>query len=326
MENKAKKRKTLSILSVTPMLSHGANKRKPEIRIPEIKSAMRFWWRALNWFDKENTNESLKNLNKQKDSFDYVEYMKLMEGKIFGDSKNNASPISVKLNRINVAKKEEYKYNIHGGKTVKLHGFKNVNFEIVLSSTLPFMLEELKGWNFENYNQLLEIISVIGGIGQRSRRAYGAFKIDSSKIYSDVNKLSITNKINELFPEVYGVKNSKYVKGIEVIARNDSKIPSCQSKFPYVEEIFIGKETIFEDYKKSIKIAIGKNFDDGNKYMTSESKRYACPVYISVCYKEGTEKIVPVITVLHNTQIQEGYKEYEKYKQYVSNIVRECIK
>ena len=318
IENKAKKRKTLRILSVTPMLSHGANKRNPEIRIPEIKSAMRFWWRALSCFDKKNANENLK-LNEKKYSFNYLEYMKLMEGKIFGDSKNNASPISIKLDRINVAKKEEYKYNIHGGKTVKLHGFKNVNFEIVLSSTLPFILDELKGWNFENYNQLLEIISVIGGIGQRSRRAYGAFRINSSNIYSDVNELSITNKINELFPEVYGVKNSKYVEDIEVIARNDSKIPSYQLKFPYVEEIFIGKETIFEDYKRSIKIAIGKNFDDGNKYMI-RGKRYACPVYISACYKEGTEKIVPIITVLHNTQIQDGYKKY------VSNIVRECIK
>ncbi len=33
---------------VTPMFSSGADQTKCEIRVPEIKASMRFWWRAAN--------------------------------------------------------------------------------------------------------------------------------------------------------------------------------------------------------------------------------------------------------------------------------------
>ena len=65
------------------MLSHGISTDKAEIRIPEFKAAMRFWWRAVGEF---------KSLIEMREK----------EGEIFGDSismKNgnyHASPFSMR--------------------------------------------------------------------------------------------------------------------------------------------------------------------------------------------------------------------------------------
>ncbi|WP_143108945.1 type III-B CRISPR module RAMP protein Cmr1, partial [Bathymodiolus thermophilus thioautotrophic gill symbiont] len=34
---------------ITPMFISGAKVTEAELRIPSIKGAIRFWWRALNW-------------------------------------------------------------------------------------------------------------------------------------------------------------------------------------------------------------------------------------------------------------------------------------
>lgn len=320
VQNKDRKIKNLKISSVTPILSHGANKKEPEIRIPEFKSAMRFWWRALNWFNINNIDTRLKEeLKKKEYSCDYLGYMKFIEGKIFGDSKNNASPISIKLKSFNNPQSNPYVYGITG--------FENVRLELTLIEKYPSILNQLPNWRLENYYELLEITSIIGAIGQRSRRGYGVFKIDNSNIYSNINNEFLRNKLNKLFGDIYKIGSSEYNEDddIEIIKRNKKCRPP--RRFPFVEEIFIGKEISFDTYKKSIKTAIWKNFDEKNEY--KNTKRYACPVYISGCYG-GTNKIIPIITVLYNTQIVKSNgkndEKYDKYKKYVSNFVRECIK
>jgi CRISPR-associated protein Cmr1 len=312
------KERVLEISSVTPMLSHGADNKSPEIRIPEFKSAMRFWWRALSYF-KSNGDKN----------FDYLKKMKSLEGKIFGDAKENASPISMKFKKLDKKFRTSKATKIIGEYDYNIKGFKAVEFKMSLALKYPQVLREIENWDFDKYYSLLEIVSVLGGIGQRARRGYGAFKIEDSDIYSNISLEYLKEKINGIFGEIYEVEESNYIKEENVIRRKKDYIPYCE--FPFVEEIFIGKKEIeFDDYEKNMKKGIGKNFDadkffEKNKYKFKRVNRYACPVYISACYKEETNKIIPVITILNNTHISKS-KEYKEYRKYVLNIVGECIK
>ncbi|WP_072726507.1 type III-B CRISPR module RAMP protein Cmr1 [Tepidibacter thalassicus] len=298
-----KKIKNIKISSVTPMLSHGGDGKSPEIRIPEFKSAMRFWWRALSYFEV-----------KEDDELDYFNKMRAMEGKIFGDAKKNASPISIRLKNIKNRNIKKYNYGIRG--------FEKVEFEMSLILKYPQVLSQIDYWNFNKYYSLLEIVSILGGVGQRIRRGYGVFRIDNSNIYLSINLNFLKNKINEIFGNIYKVAKSKYILEKNVIARKKECKPNCG--FSYVEEIFIGKEVSFNIYKENIERAIWKNFNKKNEY--KNTKRYACPVYISACYKKDTNSVIPIITILYNTQIREDNENYYKYKRYVSNIIGECIK
>lgn len=65
---------------VTPMFISGADQTKAELRVPSIKGALRFWWRALNY---------------EKDSKILLD----RESKIFGssDQKIGQSKIKIKV-------------------------------------------------------------------------------------------------------------------------------------------------------------------------------------------------------------------------------------
>ena len=44
-------KKRIKLELITAMGTHGANNKELEFRITELKSAMRFWWRAVQCFD-----------------------------------------------------------------------------------------------------------------------------------------------------------------------------------------------------------------------------------------------------------------------------------
>lgn len=154
-------KRVLKLKIITSMLSHGVSN-KLEIRIPAFKGMMRFWWRALG---------SFKDLNEMKEK----------EGMLFGDNEKHASPIKM---RTNFRKYDRcpntlgYRKDKKTGdwRPIYIKGIKEgQKVDIVVCKTLPDKGEEL-----DYYINLIELMSVLGGVGQRARRGYGSFYVVGS--------------------------------------------------------------------------------------------------------------------------------------------------
>ncbi|TXB63742.1 type III-B CRISPR module RAMP protein Cmr1 [Phaeodactylibacter luteus] len=150
---------------ITPMFLAGADGQTPELRAPSIKGAMRFWWRALNG-----------HLG--------VEEMRKREEAIFGGTNTGGrSKVTIRLEEGNIktgslpdtkADKEQHPGLQYLWYTIPMNnrpGIWEGNFSVHLSSLESLALEEaaLSFWTLANF----------GGIGTRSRRGGGCFKIDS---------------------------------------------------------------------------------------------------------------------------------------------------
>lgn len=66
---------------VTPMFCAGADQAQAELRIPSIKGALRFWWRALQW---DKVGGDIKKLHEQ-------------EAALFGSSKGGQSRVLIRI-------------------------------------------------------------------------------------------------------------------------------------------------------------------------------------------------------------------------------------
>lgn len=278
----------------------------PEFRITEIKSAMRFWWRALNFF--ENISD-----------------MKIEEEKIFGGSEKIAckSPIILKFREKNkssdecgkhiVRKKDTKEYTIPCFKSGKI-----VELELILKERKldkeKFLRKEL-----EFYDALLRISLILGGIGKRSRRGCGVFNISSETNKSEEDKLDILSKIKK-YMEVLGVKKYYNFDNNRVSRIEDFNNKSV--KYPYIEEILIHlNSSTEEDFYEKIKKSIDKTRKENLQYKTS--RRFACPIYVT-CYGDKA-KLYPIIVKLHNTDLKEAKNTLnQKYNQYY-NVFKDVI-
>lgn len=159
---------------VTPLFLGGADPKKAELRVPPIKAAMRFWWRAL--YDGENTTK-----------------MAEQEAAIFG-STDKKSILSMTLHCLNSKKALK---DLPPGKMVPVAG-KTYKTSIIKTSIINYLaygLFEYKGAiktkeHIEPESRMKFIISFLpafetdvlnafkalitfGGIGARSRNGFG---------------------------------------------------------------------------------------------------------------------------------------------------------
>lgn len=304
---------------VTSMLSKGSNN-ELEIRIPEIKSAMRFWWRGLNYF---NIDKKTSKIHEE-----YIKNMKEEEGKVFGDLENQSSPLYIKFFQKNSIQESRRKVvGIKGYRcTIKpTYDFK-LNFYLKYSNYITYSLQK--------YIELLEIVSVLGGIGQRSRKGHGCFAVREVNMqdyniinYNELNIQLLCEKIHKLFMHdtkpIYEIKKSEYIDGLKVIKRKLT--PICN--YPYVEEIYIGEKelSIKELVSKNDKWTSKLNSNDYRCVGIHKSSRYSCPVYVSAI-PAGKGTIRTVITILKNTEIDIKDKNTSsQYMKYVRDIFSEFI-
>ncbi len=303
--------KTYGLKNITHLCSSGANTKKVEFRITELKSAMRFWWRAISFYEKPND-------------------MKKDEDKIFGNSDKFKSPIIFILEQndfyndiVNYivgcrkADKEgkKFKYNeikaFIPGKKIKLK-LKIVNRKISDN--------EYTNKTIEFYDKLLKISLILGGIGKRSRRGCGALQIETEdeKRHNNVTENKIYEQIeicmNELnvseFYDFNSEINNNYIK---IVRKSEYVESSC--KYPYVEEILISKKSVYgNDFYKKVKNAIDITRKERLYYKNYNVDRLACPVYVT-CYGEE-DKLYPIIVKLHNSNGDKTYpKYYERFKK-----------
>jgi len=195
---------------VTPLLMHGANSKKAELRSPSIKGIMRFWWRAIHG------NLSLEKLKEK-------------EAEIFGDITKKSS-FSMKINSINL-EKDKFNPLPHKSINFKIEGYKpNQNFDIVFSGT-----------DLDIIKDIFELTTILGGFGQRARRGFGSVRMVEND--EDVNIDYINNLIKRINPDFnYSVNLSNeypFIRTIEIgkvySNYNDllKQIGGATHKYPY---------------------------------------------------------------------------------------------
>ena len=183
----------------TPLFSSGADPNIPELRVSEIKAALRFWWRAMNYalVGPTGTNEQLAE----------------QEGKLFG-STTGQSPFLLRLreNKVDTLRcqpatalvtSQDLKYLGYGltePTATPRSGFKEsadstFTLELVLRpSAVPFQLE---------YINALKIFGLFGGLGYRSRRGFGSVTLQKLHVQDVLQLLpSQHNAHHSLFSNV----------------------------------------------------------------------------------------------------------------------------
>lgn len=282
--------------TITPMFLHGANTQEVELRAIAFKSAMRFWWRSLH------------------PQLDGVALLKAEE-EIFGGinqvKRKSSFQISVKCD-------DDQKKFIGGKEKALLMPHKKNDPRKCISIGFEFtVVLAIHGKSKENDNLMMklenifELMSILGGIGQRARRGAGSFCIVGKKrnggnlewkdsTIDAIIKKNLENDVSQM--EVVRLDDKK----IKTIHINSDKMHLVSLRS--IKEIKIAKEshitsilekigvTTHESLQKTMYISddIIANYlnDDiklkvGEALGSTQTGKLSSPVYISLSQLDG---------------------------------------
>lgn len=266
--------------TITPMFLAGADGKTPELRVPSLKGALRFWWRALN------ANLVTENNGKE----DYSD-LKRQESAIFGGTDSGGRSkdsggrskviISIDKQATNIGSASPTPHNPRFSKSAFAIGS---NFEMTINVIDNDVMTA------EQVKSLFIVVSLLGGLGNRSRRGFGSFKIieiDNTKFEqpNDVKEIEkIIKSINQAYPFDNVTANYPFVKSIEIgqVDRDNTKK--------------IGQAT------HTIKGQFRNNYGDA---MGDSNPRFSSPIYVSVI-KKNDGKLYPIITTLNTVPPNNG--------------------
>lgn len=296
--------KTYILENITDLCSYNGQDRC-EFRLTEVKSSMRFWWRALNYYE---------DIGKMKND----------EDKIFGDSDKLKSPIIFRLsNDVN-----EFMYRISNkqwhivGKNKKVGELRINCFKPCIQIGIQLSVQKRKinketytDKDLDYYNNLLKISLVLGGVGKRSRRGCGVFHL-------------VEDEHQILSPEVIYMNVQRYMENLNVARYYDFNINehnqyltimrngNCEgADYPYIEEINLSRSAIQADeFYQRIKQAIDNCKNKEIFYKTGDGHRLACPIYVT-CYGNSCNSLYPIIVKLHNTSHCNDENYYSVFKE-----------
>ncbi len=167
---------------VTPCFL-GSAAHEAELRLPSIKGALRFWWRALNY----------ARIAQKTNSIIAEELLRQEEGKLFGSSDQGQSPLIMRLDTKSLPKVEENEVlrNESGnvvGAGARYLGYGVMDFRGKLTRSClkaPFEFDlqiGVREKDTEKLNQILpalKLLGLLGGLGSKSRKGYGSLNLIS---------------------------------------------------------------------------------------------------------------------------------------------------
>lgn len=305
---------------ITPMYSYSAS--ECEFRITELKSLIRFVFRGIYQLDS-------------------IADMHIVEGMLFGDT-NQKSPILLKVNHKTIRNKRFY---------MLPHKTDKSAYQYAIIPEQKISIELISKYDLDIYKNLLFLASIIGGLGKRSRRGFGAFCLEYGN-----NKDTLLDLLQYILDSI----NSVDINGFQ---RHNGKLVSCNKNiklrnyefkqngswnilhfnknkiggYSYIKNISfkeISSESIRtksgkEDYKLSniikmigneSKHRMGKDYYEGlfNKAILGDYKRrFASPVYVS--FSKLNNKYYLIITELNYDYIKHGTNDIG----YVDHFIEE---
>lgn len=267
---------------VTPLFLGGADTGKAELRVPSIKGALRFWWRAIH------AHLSLETLQEK-------------ESKIFGSANNAYGKSKIQIRLTNIL---EYQTKN------KANPLPHKKVKFAFPCFAPGDKFSLIIYGKEEMFDLFELFTVLGGLGKRSRRGFGSIVINKRDDF-DYKPLSSARDVFNLLQRLCA---NKFETHGNIIRRNDQ----TDANYAFIKEIVIG-ETFYKDPWHILKI-IGQSSHDNNSVFTGYAKgkeRFASPVYVSVLKTSKGYK--PIITTLNtsfkNPRKYHGNNTINKFKE-----------
>ncbi|MEM2096867.1 MAG: type III-B CRISPR module RAMP protein Cmr1 [Methanothrix sp.] len=232
---------------VTPLFMGGADPKVPELRVPGIKGALRFWWRALAWSWCGGDLSRIRDL----------------EGQIFGSTKNGQSKVIMDLwganadaehtnDRLFESEKRQGKKRqkcqgliylgygpIDGGELTRCY------LKTPLDATLRIRIRPTRSNKApEHYDEseikdqiskALIAMGLFGGLGARSRRGFGSFNLTElnvdgkNKFVCPMNKDQLIEVIKKFLKDLnlydglpeytaFGSKTEVYLFGKNILS------------------------------------------------------------------------------------------------------------
>ncbi|RKD27942.1 CRISPR-associated protein Cmr1 [Caminicella sporogenes DSM 14501] len=294
---------------ITPLFMYGTTN-KPEIRASSIKGVLRYWWRFFNY---DGDEESFKN----------------RENYIFG-SVDNKSPVQIRVERDKNKCEIEKNKNILQEKNNKKSGNENYGGIKYLFYFLNAGENKNKSYVKENsefkiqfryidesvvkeYLEALNWLQLFGGMGSRSRRGAGNFKIIKisgndelaeeyrSKLILDFED----NKMyqNDLFKDkisIYRFKNGQGENWLKVLDAIGKKYKA----FRNVKNEDIYGEKFQSEHKAVFGLPIGGKVKSDK---VTKIKRMESPLIFKVLEIEK-EKYECIVIRLHNSPLEKEEK------------------
>ncbi len=271
---------------VTPMFMSGADQTKAELRVPSIKGALRFWWRALalGWYGDVNC-------------------VKKEEESLFGSTEEGQSKVMIYKGDSNLEIEEVKNFRSQWKKYAGYGLTENKPKKEFLSAGGTFTLELL--FREDTEKMLLptafKTLGLLGGVGGRSRKGWGSLTLE--KLEGDEISWSAPRSISEYKKEISGIisdySSSKDIPPYTAFSKH-TKIhvgdvkTSSESAHKY-----LGKK-----YKESIKQSDKKN----RKYFGLPRKkgdsRRASPLFLHVQHL-GDKSYLPVVSFI-NAKFEPG--------------------
>lgn len=262
---------------ITPMFMYGADGKKPELRPPSIKGAMRFWWRAMNGHlpidelrEKEAAIFGGSEGDGKKSSFS----IRIQNEKITPVLKS--WPRSHKTDGINTHRQIDILDYLCFGPMQYDKNSKSNQFSrnsINCGSTFHLLIsvknEKLK----EEILQTLSLLNCFGSLGSKSRNGFGSFKYQNTDLTKKLIQSLIKTSEVKAFSSFNGnVKLFKTKQDFDSwddalaeigIAYRTSKL-NLENKHNYDKRQYIGspiKKSLLDRHSKPYFLKVNKNLN-----------------------------------------------------------------
>ncbi len=276
--------------TITPMFCYGADGKNPKIRPASIKGALRFWWRALHG------DLDINALHQR-------------EADLFGgsgekDARKSKIGIRVDNERCYPGRVSPVPHRID---TDPKKCFQKK--AIMPNSTFDLIITINQGVDINRISNLVYVLSILGGIGNRSRRGFGAFKIKGKNYNLERDDIiNVIRGINDNF-NINGnsIIEYPYLKDI-IIGQEGCKHIISEEKYCKKNEYILnvigysshknnGENLVKEKYDKKKKRKISVKEESVYMGFTKGSKRLSSPIYVSVLEKNGN--YYPIVSKLN---------------------------
>lgn len=274
---------TATFRVVTPMFVSGADQSKAELRLPSIKGALRFWWRALAWGrhngDLSAIREEEANLFGSTDKGQSTMLMKVLDQELSTGNQKKWSPnrwesyVGYGLIETNGGNQREY---IEPGST----------FALSLKSK-----GRLDDDDRTNLRKALLAFGLLGGLGGRSRKGWGSVKLTS---ISCAPTWSPPAGAKELETELHTLlcENGEYPSYTAVASASEIRVGSPKKNAKEAHKY------LAEHYKDTIRGASDKRErEQFGLPRKSNNQRRAGPVFLHI-HELSDGRAIPVAAYL----------------------------
>ena len=269
----------LKLETVTPMFLRGADNNSLELRPPAFKALFRYWWRA-----------AIVETN--------LDTLRETEGDLFGSTKGR-SPLSIRIRGGVVPQSDEYAPLPHKANFQNQAYKPNEQFNLTL--TAPVLSE---------YEKIVTLGFLLGGIGNRSRRGFGSIR-DQNWNFQDIDALrnEVYQTLNHISPGGFRQSHGRIDKDPTV------SIPD----YPVILNIYFGN-TLSDSTDKLLR-KIGKaTHNYQHEALGGINPRMASPIHVRI--QKVSTQFVPIVTQLHSVFPDTVPNDYEqKQLDFINAII-----